>query len=169
MHTADAPGREDRDPGKVRGAHRRTDRRRGEGAGGEQRTDVARARLRDRAVRVRQLLEQLTAGADDEPAALQRRRRRNCAGVAHRRLGRERRLEVVGNGQALRDQAGLERHHRSALGQGCADLVRDEQRCTAHGSPATRVWAPTTPVTAVASSAAAIMALRIGATAGGHP
>ena len=65
-------------------------------------------------------------------AVLDRDRRRDRAGLADRGLGRQRRLEVVGDRQALRDEARLEGDDAAARVERDADLVGDREEAPRH-------------------------------------
>ena len=170
VHATDAAGGEHRDAGQVCRAHRGAHRRRGEGPRGEQRPEVARAGLRHRPVRIGQPLEQGVVGTDDDAAVLDGDGRRDRAGLADRGLGRQGRLQVVRDGQALRDEARLEGDDTTPGIERLTDLVGDHEEARRHAGPSagTRPCAPGTRATAAARSAADAIARSSRPASGGQ-
>src|SRR5688572_1022664 len=147
---------------------------RGECPPRQERTKIAGCRLGDGARRIGQALQERQLRANDHVAVLDGRGGGNGTRLANGVLGGEGGLEVVWDGQSLRDEARLEGDDGKAGRDGVPNLVRQAQPFGVHvdsvagGSSRTRAWAPRLRATADARRVATRMAVSSASSLGGH-
>ena len=113
MDTADAAGGKYPDSGERRDDHGGRDRRRAVQALRDHGAEIATAALAH-VLRGGEIFQLRRIQADGDPAAEDGNRRRDCAGVTHRRLDGAGGVEIIGIGQPVRDERGFERDDRLA-------------------------------------------------------
>src|ERR1700674_208338 len=153
VNTADTTGGEEANPGHRGRSHRRRHGGRSDVPARQGRTEITRAHL-DRA---RGNAHQLAVGeADADPPVEHRDSGRHPALVSYRGLALARGTQVVGSGESLADDRGLEGDHRPAFRQRLGDLCGNLEQVAQLGRAPARVTAPDATTTARSAASSGV-------------